>query len=582
MKRIVILWGLALLLWACAASGEGMTSLEMASKLGRGINLGNTLEACDAVRGRVSADPLVCERYWGQPVTTPEMLQGMKAAGFDTVRIPVAWMTNGTDLRHGDTAISDAWMDRVQTVVDWALDAGLCVILNDHWDGGWYGMFGSEDPATAARAMEAYRSMWRQIAIRFSAYDERLIFEGANEELGARFDEDSSLYCSDSEASALSSQQRYALTNAVNQAFVDVVRSAGENNAHRFLLIPGYGTDIAMTCDSRFLMPSDPAQDRLLLSVHYYEPWGYCGASDPKGAMPWGTQEDFLRMESDLSGMKHFTAAGIGVVIGEYGALPGSGGDLKENTLAYHTAFLALCDAYGYATCLWDTGSFYSKASCEIRDHDLAALYQARSYDAEGSGGKEDRAAAAYAVFAQAKDLAPSRSADDEHELSDCVAWIMWSDSDWALTYSVGDQYQPDAASPGILAQTPVITGPGEYTVSLDFSDTFRGYSTGAAFAAIGISNGELQYPGFVIEISQVMLNGTAVPLSGTPYTTSDDGICTRVNLYNVWVDAVPLNNARVSGGDASAASAVPLCLTKDACPSIRSIQITFRYSLPE
>ena len=61
----------------------------------------------------------------------------------------------------------------------------MYVILNDHWDGGWWGMFGSESKETAAFAMEAYQGMWRQIAEYFRDYSDYVIFESANEELGA-------------------------------------------------------------------------------------------------------------------------------------------------------------------------------------------------------------------------------------------------------------------------------------------------------------------------------------------------------------------------------------------------------------
>lgn len=87
--------------WGESASGDdgtirhALTAVEATCLMGNGINLGNTMEACDATRGRYSGDPKVYEVSWGQPVTTQAMLTAMKAAGFDTVRIPVAWMTNG-------------------------------------------------------------------------------------------------------------------------------------------------------------------------------------------------------------------------------------------------------------------------------------------------------------------------------------------------------------------------------------------------------------------------------------------------------------------------------------------------------
>ena len=123
-----------------------LTAVELTRLMGNGTNLGNTMEACDSGTGSVSEDLGCYETMWGQPVTTQEMISGMKAAGFDTLRIPVAWMTNATDLAKGDCTISEAYLDRVEEIINYALNADMYVIVNDHWDGGWYGMFGSLPP----------------------------------------------------------------------------------------------------------------------------------------------------------------------------------------------------------------------------------------------------------------------------------------------------------------------------------------------------------------------------------------------------------------------------------------------------
>ena len=301
MKILTVLLAILLLLPAapCAAAAEAPeapeNAVQMTRLMGNGINLGNTMEACNngAKGGNVSSDPRFYETYWGQPVTTPEMLRAMKECGFDTVRIPVAWMTNAAHLNQGDYTISEKYMDRVEEIVNYALDAGMIVIINDHWDGGWWGMFGSEKESTRDLAMEAYTGMWKQLAERFGKYDWRVILESANEELGSSLDQNSPLYCRDSIDHLLTDDERYALTNRINQAFVDTVRATGGNNADRFLLIAGYNTDIDHTANSRFRMPQDTAEGRLLVSVHYYGPWSYCGASSAKGATLWGKKKDF-------------------------------------------------------------------------------------------------------------------------------------------------------------------------------------------------------------------------------------------------------------------------------------------------
>lgn len=557
---------------------EGLTALEATRLMGNGINLGNTLEACDSNVGIKTNTPLSYEMHWGQPKTTQAMIDGMKAAGFDTIRIPVAWMTNATHLYEGDYTIDADYMDRVEEVVRYARKAGMYVIINDHWDGGWYGMFGSESAETRALAMEAYKGMWQQIAERFRDYSDYLIFESANEELGTRFDENSALYCSDSVVTYLNDDERYALTNEINQTFVDVVRATGGNNATRFLLIAGYGTNIDQTCDDRFQMPKDTADSKLMVSVHYYDPWSYCGASSAASATKWGKVSDYEYMDQQLAKMTKFTEAGYGVVIGEYGALPCSDG-LKDNTLAYHTAFLDACTKYNLTNCLWDCSGLYKRVSQTFADDDILAMYQEKRQANEEGQDYADVQAAAAAEAAAAAAEAPVTFLQDAVVVDDqtALAWIMWNDGSWALTHSVGDTYNADSISEGLVATNAVITGEGKYTVGLDFTGTAQGYSASVAFAAIGISNGEALYPNYLVNIKEVRINGEIYRLKGRAYTTSDDGVCTRVNLYNEWVTSVP-KTARLPGGNLAGATPTPINRNDAVIAEIKTIEIDFEY----
>ena len=557
---------------------EGLTALEATRLMGNGINLGNTLEACDNNVGIKTNAPLSYETHWGQPKTTQAMIDGMKAAGFDTIRIPVAWMTNATHLYEGDYTIDAGYMDRVEEVVRYARKAGMYVIINDHWDGGWYGMFGSENAETRALAMEAYKGMWQQIAERFRDYSDYLIFESANEELGGRFDENSPLYCSDSVVTYLTDDERYALTNEINQTFVDVVRATGGNNATRFLLIAGYSTNIDQTCDDRFQMPKDTADSKLMVSVHYYDPWSYCGASSAASATKWGKVSDYEYLDQQLAKMTKFTEAGYGVVIGEYGALPGSDG-LKDNTLAYHTAFLDACTKYNLTNCLWDCSGLYKRVSQTFADDDILAMYQEKRQANEESQDYADVQAAAAAEIAAAAAEAPVTFQQDAVVVDDqtALAWIMWNDGSWALTHSVGDTYNADSISEGLVATNAIITGEGKYTVGLDFTGTAQGYSASVAFAAIGISNGEALYPNYLVNIKEVRINGEIYRLKGRAYTTSDDGLCTRVNLYNEWVTSVP-KTARLPGGNLAGATPTPINRNDAVIAEIKTIEIDFEY----
>lgn len=65
---------------------EVMNALQFTKVMGNGINLGNTMEAAGAVWLGYNAKPEQYETSWGQPVTTKQIFEAMKDAGFDSVK----------------------------------------------------------------------------------------------------------------------------------------------------------------------------------------------------------------------------------------------------------------------------------------------------------------------------------------------------------------------------------------------------------------------------------------------------------------------------------------------------------------
>ena len=331
---------------AAAPAGEaredisGLSSQEIVSAMTIGWNLGNTLDACQADRDgdgvineHVAEGEEPDETLWGNPRATKELFQALLDSGVNAVRIPVTWR----DHIDGDGNISPSWLDRVQEVVDYAYDLGMYTIINIHHDGGGDPQFGAwicnaatDYDATLAR----YLNLWTQIADRFRDYDEHLIFESMNE---VGFD-------------SLSQGKAYELLNSLNQEFVDLIRSSGGKNPMRHLLIAGYWTDIAKTCDPRYVMPTDPV-NRSIVSVHYYTPWDFCTTNIKN---EWGTAQEQQEMERLIGMMKtNFVDKGIPVIIGEYAA---SGNDFNS-CVFFCEKLVKLCHDYGIATFLWDNGN---------------------------------------------------------------------------------------------------------------------------------------------------------------------------------------------------------------------------------
>jgi len=275
-----------------------MTSVQLTAAMGTGWNLGNTLEAIGG------------ETAWGNPMANRQLIDGVKAAGFNTIRIPVSW-SNFSDA--ASFTINPTWMSRVQEVVDYAIANDMYVIMNEHWDSGWM------QPTYAQQAYVNNRLgiMWKQIATHFRDYDHHLIFAGSNEVMvDGNYGTPTAEY--------------YTVQNSFNQTFVTAVRTTGGRNAFRYLAVQGFNTNIDHTIDFA-VIPEDVTPTRLLMEVHFYDPfnftlseantitqWG-ANATDPARTETWANE---AHVDTQFERMKtNFIDRGIGVIMGEYGAM---------------------------------------------------------------------------------------------------------------------------------------------------------------------------------------------------------------------------------------------------------------------
>ena len=344
----------------CDSSNNGMrdiSTMDVVREMGYGINLGNTLESCgDWING---SSPSSYEKAWGSPIITAEDIQGYADAGFGVLRIPVAWSNMMAD--DGTYTINPDYADRVQEVVDMALGTGMYVIVNIHYDNGWISKF----PENVDENMKRYTTMWKQIAELFRDRGDKLVFESQNEALGWE-----SLWNRYSGTNGAEKQSSYDLVNRVNQAFVDTVRATGGNNAKRHLLISGYNTDIDLTCDELFKMPSDPA-GRLAVSVHYYNPstltiiekdadWG-------KAKTDWGSKSDIAELNRCMDLLKAtFIDNGIPIIVGEYGCFGKN--KTRETKESYMLDVSSAMYEIGACPILWDTsGDEYDRNNARFR-----------------------------------------------------------------------------------------------------------------------------------------------------------------------------------------------------------------------
>ena len=264
-----------------------------------GINFGNAMEATCGVG------------CWGTP-PSQAMVNAVAAAGFNTVRIPCAWVTH----ENSRGTIDPAYMAQVQQLVDWCVADGLYVIINDHWDGGWFD--NSNFNNYNSRINSKMQNMWTQVANHFKNYDSHLLFACANEPPANTAAQTAVLY-------------KYF------QNWVNYVRATGGNNATRWLVVQGPSASIDYAY-SWVTMPTDSAH-RVMLECHFYDPfqftqmtsdaswgamyyfWGaaYHTVGQANRNAGWG-EENFQAAELDKA--KAFANSGIPVLCGEWRAAP--------------------------------------------------------------------------------------------------------------------------------------------------------------------------------------------------------------------------------------------------------------------
>ncbi|MHB8128044.1 MAG: hypothetical protein ACYDEX_03505 [Mobilitalea sp.] len=148
-------------------------------------------------------------------------------------------------------------------------------------------------------------------------------------------------------------------------------------------------------------------------------------------------------------------------------------------------------------------------------------------------------------------------------------AYLAYADEAWIY------QYWGEAVDTGVIETNAVITGAGQYTVGLDFTKTAEGKALGLAFIAPMINNGEASFPGYCMTVDSIMVNGAAIEFT-KGYTSSDDAIVTRANIYNTWVTEIPID-ARTADGNLEGISAVTVDPTLFA--EVTTLSVTFTLS---
>lgn len=299
-----------MLLTACSSSDDTSTAVQNGIGLSNGWNLGNTLDACSY--GNKNNLGLDTENSWGMPTTTQKMIQEVAAKGFKSIRVPVSWHNHITDASY---KIDSTWMNRVKTIVDWSLNAGLRVIINIHHDNlkesEMNTTYGFCVPTNANSSLKtqsiAYiTAIWTQVSEAFASYDERLVFELLNEPRcrGTSYEWNGGSYL--------------ATANKIiceyEQMCLNVIRASGGNNAVRYVMVAPYAASPGAT--NGWSMPTDATAGRLIVSMHAYTPYSFAMSDDTVKTFTQTGDIDYLFNNQ----LNTWVKKGYPVVVGEMSA----------------------------------------------------------------------------------------------------------------------------------------------------------------------------------------------------------------------------------------------------------------------
>lgn len=281
------------------AEGTQKTKSQLyAEAMGSGINLGNTFDAFDRVNHLEIDD----ETAWGNPVVTQAYMDDIKAKGYDSIRIPFTAFTRTS----ADYTITESYLERYETVVNYALNSGLYVMINIHHDSSeWLNAW---DGSTTSEEYKRFCALWEQLATRFKNYNDKVMFESINEVYFLEGDENS----------------QNEKVKTLSNAFYQIVRNSGGNNTTRMLVFPTTSTNHNLIY-SNFLADylKGLNDENVMATVHYYstELYAYTVNSGVSlfdesynGKTARSTMDDFYDCLETA-----FVDNGIGVVVGEYG-----------------------------------------------------------------------------------------------------------------------------------------------------------------------------------------------------------------------------------------------------------------------
>ncbi|MBR1713131.1 MAG: glycoside hydrolase family 5 protein [Alloprevotella sp.] len=363
-KRLLTAAASALLTLALYAQGGNFeTATEAAQNMKVGWNLGNTLDSHATGVTNVTKT----ETYRGQPVTNAALMQMLKEAGFNAVRVPVTWYP----YMASDGTVDAAWIARVKEVVDYVIGQGMYCIVNVHHDTGvpnsstpdkgWL----RADESNYAANKDKFEYLWTQIAEAFKDYGQLLLFEGYNELLDAYGSWNYASWNTENKYDEDVANAAYNAVNSYAQSFVTAVRATGGNNTQRNLILNTYAAcsgrgrwrDALKQPLDKLQLPEDGDGTHLAVEVHTYP---VITTTDGNNVV---SNRDIEAIEAELIDMFEaltniLAVKGAPVIIGEWssGNVDAATTDYdarRQHMLDFASLFVAKAKEYGMPTFYW-------------------------------------------------------------------------------------------------------------------------------------------------------------------------------------------------------------------------------------
>lgn len=310
---IAMALGLSCSSLASAQDNQAYKTKASAFNMKRCVNMGNGLEPPSGT-------------LWGRRYHAQDY-QRIKAAGFDTVRIPMRW----SDYTGVEPAyrIHPDFLNVAKDNINNAKSAGLNVIINIHHF--------EELMDNPTKHIKRFRAIWSELSQSFATEPSNVWFEVLNE------------------------PTKNLSGKILQGAQIVAISEIRKHNPNRVIILGGENWSGINSLGSNIA----PPDDNIVYTFHYYDPFTFThqkaewlGDAMPKGKRGWGSKADKDELAKAVKVATSFRdATGHPVFLGEFGVnIPVKNSDRVRYAGAVKTAM----ESANIPWCLWSYGNTFA------------------------------------------------------------------------------------------------------------------------------------------------------------------------------------------------------------------------------